>query len=72
MRPDSAFSALVTKVDRVGSYAGAVHCPGCGWRIGRAESPAIGYVRDCPQCNAPLEIQVEIDAVTITLRRGHG
>lgn len=71
MRPDPALTAVVSIVPRVVSYRGRIHCPGCGAGIGRAESPAIGYVKECPHCNAPLEIRLEGNDVVITLRRGH-
>lgn len=49
----------VTRVESTHELAGAVFCPRCGFRLGRADSPAIGYLTRCGGCDRPLAIARE-------------
>jgi hypothetical protein len=35
---------------------GPLFCPRCCWRLGRAESPAIGYLKRCGGCRRSLRV----------------
>ena len=36
---------------------GPLFCPRCCWKLGRAESPAIAYLRTCGGCKRELTIR---------------
>jgi hypothetical protein len=63
-----ALEAAVVPVERLGFYSGRIHCPGCGAFVALAESPAIGYMQQCPHCRRELRIRVNGDTVAILLR----
>jgi hypothetical protein len=51
------------KIERLTSTRrarGILFCPRCCWRLGRAESPAIGYLSRCGGCKRGLSI-VEVE-----------
>jgi uncharacterized protein (DUF983 family) len=55
---------------------GPLFCPRCCWKLGRAESPAIAYLRTCGGCRRELSIAETADGgIAITVledpRDGH-
>jgi hypothetical protein len=57
------------KIERLTSTRtarGVLFCPRCCWLLGRADSPAIGYLTRCGGCNRGLQvIEVEGGAVAV-------
>ena len=48
-------------------YAGPVHCPACGTKLGVA-GPMLQYVTKCPSCSRWLSTRLEGDRITIESR----
>ena len=65
MGADARFQA--TRVDRSHDLAGSIFCPRCGFRLGRADSPAIGYTKRCGGCDRPLAIAREDNTLRISI-----
>lgn len=49
-----------------------VHCPGCGFRLGYADSPTISYRSRCSACERRIAIDVNEGAISVTLYIGDG
>lgn len=64
---DPALAISVSRVERSHDLAGSVFCPRCGFKIGRAESPAIGYVKRCSGCDRAIAIEREGDILRISV-----
>lgn len=64
---DPTLRANVEIIDRTRSLAGSVFCPRCGWRLGSAESPAIGYLKRCSGCDRAIAIEFHDDILRISV-----
>jgi hypothetical protein len=68
--PEPVLAGVVQRVYQEPRYAGAVHCPGCGGKIGKGDSPSIGYVRSCHHCRGTLDIQFHEGGIVVVFVRG--
>jgi NADH pyrophosphatase NudC (nudix superfamily) len=60
-------AAAVRPVQREVTISGRIFCPRCGWKIGNADSPAIGYTRACNGCKRALLIERVDGCVVVTV-----
>jgi hypothetical protein len=60
----------VTRVYTTRTARGPLFCPRCCWTLGRAESPAIGYLSACGGCKRGLRItETEGGALVVVVDR---
>lgn len=59
VRPELALELRAERDGHTHALAGSVFCPRCGWRIGRADSPALCYTKRCSNCRRALAIEVK-------------
>lgn len=71
-RPDPApalvaVGATIERVEQEDRFHGALHCPACCRKLGRGDSPSIGYIEQCPGCQRKLIIRFTPGTVTVIL-----
>lgn len=71
-RPDpapamAAIGATLEPIEQEDRYPGALHCPACCRKLGRGDSPAIGYLETCPGCERKLIVRFTPGSVTVIL-----
>lgn len=62
-----AVGAMITPVTQDPRPNTPVHCPGCGFRLGYADSPTTCYLSRCSACERQLRIEVTDRAVVVAL-----
>jgi hypothetical protein len=60
-------TAMIEQLEQEVRYAGVLFCPACCAKLGRGDSPAIGYLDNCPNCRRRLIVRFVPGAVTIVL-----
>lgn len=66
--PDPAApTVMIEQLEQEDRYAGPLYCPACCARLGRGDSPAVGYLERCPRCKRRLMIKFTPGAVAIVL-----
>lgn len=62
-----AVVATIEPVSRDERFAGNLHCPACCRKLGRGDSPSIGYIEKCPGCDRKLMIRFAPGSVSVIL-----
>lgn len=60
-------TVMIGKVEQEERYPGPIYCPACCHKLGRGDSPAIGYLKQCPSCRRHLVLRFYPGAVSIVL-----
>jgi hypothetical protein len=66
-RPTSAAAGMIERVHQDARPSHMIFCPACCAKLGRADSPAIGYLEACPGCRRSGRIRFAAGGVTIVL-----
>jgi hypothetical protein len=64
--PD-AVGAILSPVEQEQRYAGSLFCPACCHKLGRGDSPSIGYLERCPSCRRRLMVRFAPGTVSVIL-----
>lgn len=59
-------AGMVQRVLQEPRYDGPIHCPGCGYSIGKGSAPSIGYVRTCPTCRGSINVEFHERSIVVT------
>jgi hypothetical protein len=60
-------NATISPVAQERRYPGVLYCPACCGKLGRGDSPAIGYLERCPSCRRRLLVRFAPGTVSVIL-----
>lgn len=66
--PMVPLAGMIQRVYQDPRHTGSIHCPGCGYSLGKGSMPSIGYIKRCHACRGSLDIQFADGAVIVTFK----